>query len=394
MTAFPDGFRWGTATAAHQIEGGNWNNDWWAWEHNPEAPCREPSGDACDSWNRWPEDVALVSGLGFDNYRFSIEWSRIEPEPGEWSHAAIDHYLRLGEALLAVGIDPVITFHHFTSPRWIADLGGWVVPDTAKRFADFCGRAAGALAPVLRRACTINEPNIVSMATYLGGAFPPGVRDGAQRRKANEVFIAGHRAAVDAIRAAAPDVPVGLTLSMSDYQPVDGGEALLDRIRYRMEDEFLHAATGDDFVGVQTYSRTRVGPDGVLDPEEGVEVVQEMGYESWPRALEATLRRAWHVTGGEIPLLVTENGRCTADDTRRVAYVHESLRGVLDCLADGIDVIGYTYWSLLDNFEWVHGYTPQFGLTEVDRTTFTRTPKPSAHWLGEIARANALLPMP
>lgn len=394
MTTFPDGFRWGTATAAHQIEGGNWNNDWWAWEHAPGTPAKEPSGDACDSWNRWPEDVALVKELGFDNYRFSIEWSRIEPEPGEWSHAAIDHYLRIGEALLAEGIDPVITFHHFTSPRWIADQGGWTADDTAKRFGDFCNLAATALAPILRRACTINEPNMPATLGYLAGVFPPGVQDSMQRRKANETFIAGHRAAVEGIRAGAPGVPVGLTLAMSDYQVLPGGEATLDRIRHRMEDEFLAATTGDDFLGVQTYSRNRIGPDGPAGPEEGVEVVHEMGYESWPRSLEGTLRRAWAVTGGELPLLVTENGRCTADDTRRIAYVHEALRGVLDCLADGIDVRCYTYWSLLDNFEWVLGYEPQFGLVEVDRTTFERTPKPSARWLGEIARANALLPMP
>ncbi len=393
-TAFPDGFRWGTATAAHQIEGGNVNNDWWAWEHAGNGRTVEPSGDACDSWHRWPEDVALVAELGLDNYRFSIEWSRIEPEPGEWSHAAIDHYRRVGEALLAAGIDPVVTFHHFTSPRWIADAGGWEQPDTAKRFADFCHRAAEGLAPILRRACTINEPNIVAVGGYLAGFFPPGVRDRDRRHAVNEVFIAGHRGAVEAIRAGAPGVPVGLTLSMSDYQAVDGGESRLERMRGAMEDVFLAATTGDDFIGIQTYSRTRVGPDGTLGPEEGVEVVTEMGYEHWPRALEATLRRAWHVTGGEIPLLVTENGRCSADDTRRIAYVHESLTGVLAAIADGVDVRGYTYWSLLDNFEWSLGYAPRFGLVDVDRTTFARTPKPSARWLGEIARANALLPMP
>ena len=139
---FPDGFRWGTATAAHQIEGGNWNNDWWAWEHAPDTPCVEPSGDACDSWNRWPEDVALVADMALTDYRFSIEWSRIEPEEGEWSQASVDHYRRICEALLERGVDPVVTFHHFSSPRWFAERGGWAEPDAAKRFADFCERAA------------------------------------------------------------------------------------------------------------------------------------------------------------------------------------------------------------------------------------------------------------
>jgi beta-glucosidase len=388
--AFPTGFRWGTATAAHQIEGGNVNNDWWEWEHTEGTAAVESSGDACDSWHRWPDDVALVADIGFDNARFSIEWSRIEPEPGEWSHAAMDHYVRVCEALLAAGVDPVVTFHHFTTPQWVARRGGWEDAQTPHRFADFCARAAQRLGPLMRRACTINEPNIVAVAGYLVGNFPPGVQDVARRRVVNERFAAGHRLAVDAIRASAPGVPVGLTLAMSEYVAVEGGELRRDRIRARMEDEFLHATTGDDFLGVQTYSRTRVGPDGVLPGEAGVEMVAEMDYEVWPFALEATLRRAWEVTGGEIPLLVTENGLCTNDDTKRIAYVHEALRGVLRCLADGIDVRGYTYWSLLDNFEWSLGYAPRFGLVEVDRTTFVRTPKPSARWLGDIAKANCL----
>jgi beta-glucosidase len=389
--AFPDGFRWGTATAAHQIEGGNWNNDWWAWEHTEGSGCVEPSGDACDSWHRWPEDVALCVDLGLTDYRFSIEWSRIEPEQGEWSTAAVDRYRRQCEVLVAAGLDPVVTFHHFTTPRWVAAEGGWTDPATAGRFAAFCRRAAEELAPVLRRACTINEPNVVSTVGHLLGAFPPGARDVELRRRVNGILCDAHRKAVVAIRASAPEVPVGITLSMSDYQAVDGpgAEARLERIRHRMEDEFLAATEGDDFVGVQTYSRDRIGPDGVLAPEEGVETLP-MGYEFWPQSLEATIRRAWEVTGGEVPILVTENGIGTFDDEQRIRYVRTALEGVLAAIADGIDVRGYTYWSLLDNFEWAFGYRPRFGLVEVDRTTFERRPKPSAAWYGSVARANAL----
>jgi beta-glucosidase len=386
---FPDGFRWGTATAAHQIEGGNWNNDWWAWEHTPDSGCVEPSGDACDSWHRWTEDVALVAGLGFDNYRFSVEWSRIEPEDGEWSTASVDHYRRECQALIDAGVDPVVTFHHFTTPRWVAAKGGWTDAATAERFASFCGRVAEELGPVIRRACTINEPNIVSTMGHLAGAFPPGLRDVELRRRVNGVFCDAHRKAVDAIRKAAPEVPVGLTLSMTDYQAVAGGESRRDRIRYRMEDEFLEATDGDDFIGVQTYSRSRIGPDGPTGNEDGVDVLV-MGYEFWPEALAATIRRAWEVTKGEVPILVTENGIGTDDDEQRVRYVRTALEGVLGCIDDGIEVLGYTYWSLLDNFEWAFGYGPRFGLVSCDRSTFGRSPKPSARWLGDIARANAL----
>jgi beta-glucosidase len=387
---FPDGFRWGTATAAHQIEGGNTNNDWWRWEHTPGSGCKESSGDACDSWHRWPDDVALLAELGFTDYRFSIEWSRIEPADGEWSTAALDHYVRQCEALLEAGIDPVVTFHHFTTPLWLADQGGWTAPDTADRFAAFCEHAAGRLGGVMRRACTINEPNIVATIGYLLGAFPPGASDRDQRRQANEVFVAAHRGAVEAIRAAAPGVPVGLTLSMADYQAVDGGESKRDQIRRSMEDVFLAATEGDDFVGVQTYTRERIGPQGRLPNEEGVPGLI-MGYEYWPQALEATIRRAWEVTKGEVPILVTENGIGTDDDDQRRAYVRAALEGVLRCLADGIDVRGYTYWSLLDNFEWAYGYGPRFGIVDCDRHTFTRVPKESARWLGRVAAANALV---
>ena len=386
---FPEGFSWGTATAAHQIEGGNSNNDWWEFEHSPGTPCSEPSGDACDSWNRWSDDVALVADLGFGNYRFSVEWSRIEPEEGEFSRAALDHYRRICGALRERGVDPVVTFHHFTTPRWLATRGGWERADTADAFARFCEHVASALDGVMARACTINEPNIVSFVGYTLGLFPPGVTDEAATARVNDVFVAAHRKAVDAIRGAAPGVPVGLTLSMAEWVAVDGGEAKLAELRASMEDGFLAATDDNDFIGVQAYSRNRIGPEGAVGPEPGAPTLA-MGYEFWPEALEAAIRRAWEVTGGQMPIIVTENGIGTDDDAQRVEYVERALAGVLRTLADGIDVRGYTYWSLLDNFEWVFGYVPRFGVVEVDRATFARTPKPSAHWLSGVMRANAL----
>jgi len=387
VSAFPDGFLWGTATAAHQVEGGNWNNDWWAWEHQPGSGCAEPSGDACDHWHRWPEDVRMLAGLGFGANRFSLEWSRIEPEDGEFSLAALDHYRRMCAGCWEAGLEPVVTFHHFTTPRWVAARGGWADPATADRFARFCERAARHLGDLVGRACTINEPNIVAHHGYLSGVFPPGERDPDLRRRVAGVFADAHGKAVAAIKAGPGDPPVGLTLAMSDWQAVSGGEARRDALRQQDEQVFLEAARDDDFIGVQTYTRRRVGPDGMLDPEPGV-ARTIMGYENWPQALGATIRRAAEVTG--VPVLVTENGVATADDAERIEYLRRALAAVLDCLADGVDVRGYLYWSALDNFEWSHGYGPTFGLVAVDRATQVRTPKPSAAWLGGVASANAL----
>jgi beta-glucosidase len=385
---FPDGFLWGTATAAHQVEGGNWNNDWWAWEHTPGTGVKEPSGDACDHWHRYPEDIALLAELGFGAYRFSLEWSRIEPEEGEWSRASLDHYRRMCATCHEHGVLPVVTFHHFTSPRWLAAEGGWEKSSTADRFGRYCDRAIAAIGDLVPWACTINEPNVVATMGYLAAVFPPGKQDVETRRRVNDVLIAAHHHAADAIHAGPGDARVGLTLSMDQWWPVDGGEARIERVRRNMEDVYLEAARSDDFIGVQTYSRTRISPETTLGPEEGVETTI-MGYEFWPQALEATIRRAYEVTDG-VPVYVTENGIAVTDDRRRIEFVRQALHGVKACLDDGVDVTGYTYWSALDNFEWSLGYGPTFGLIEVDRSTFERRPRPSASWLGGVARDNAL----
>lgn len=394
--SFPAGFRWGTATAAHQVEGGNWNNDWWAWEQDPSSGCAEPSGDAIDHYHRFDEDIRLLAQLGFNSYRFSVEWSRIEPEDGQFSTAALDHYRRMVASCRAHGLDAVVTLHHFTTPRWLAAQGGWAEPRTADRFVRFAERTAAHLGDLVARVATFNEPNIVATLGHLAGVFPPGGRDVEQRRRVNDVFLDAHRRAVPEVKAHVGDAPVGLTLAMSDYQAVadpDGGrldeaQARVARIRRNMEDVYLEGARGDDFLGVQTYSRTRVGADGTLGPEDGHDVLV-MGYEYYPESLAATIRRAWEVTE-HTPLVVTENGIGTDDDTQRLRYLRTALEGVLDCLDEGVDLAGYFCWSAFDNFEWSRGYVPRFGIIDVDRATQERIPKPSARWLGEVARSNVL----
>ena len=386
---FPEGFKWGTATAAHQIEGGNINNDWWAFEHTPGSGCKESSGDACDSWERWEEDAQLVSDMGLDHYRFSVEWSRIEPAEGEISASALAHYRRQCLALWERGVAPVVTFHHFTNPIWLTEQGGWETEYAIERFGRYCRIVGEALGDVMARACTINEPNNMAAMGWHAGLFPPGKQNEQLSRSVAMRLVEAHRVAVDAIRSAAPGVPVGLALSMTDYQPAPDGEETLQRIRHDSEDIFLDAIEDDDFLGVQAYSRMLIGPTGWIGPEPGIPVL-DMGYELYPASLGNCLRRAWSYTAGSIPLFVTENGIGTPDDELRIDYIRQALSGVLDAIDEGVDVRGYSYWSLLDNFEWIFGYRPKFGLVGVDRSTFFRSPKPSADWLSSVAKSNAL----
>ena len=389
---FPEGFLWGAATAAHQIEGGNVNNDSWAREHDPDSGYSESSGDACDSLHRWPEDVELVAGMGLGAYRFSLEWSRIEPAEGEFSLAALDHYRRICAACRERGILPVVTFHHFTIPMWLAARGGWEATDAPEAFSRFVTRTGTHLGDLLSWACTINELNLIGVRGYDLGSSSPGVKDSFVRHLAiNEAVVRAHRLAVDALRSGPGHFPVGLTLSMDEMVADPGGESVLEAAREVLEDRFFRATGGDDFIGVQCYSRVHFGPEGQAPNEPGVPATQ-MGYEYWPQGVEYCARRAAAVTG--LPVLLTESGIATDDDRERIAYLTEVLRGVGRALDDGVDIRGYFVWSLLDNFEWSHGFAPKFGLHSVDRETFARHPKPSASWFGSVATTNGLVTPP
>lgn len=402
---FPQGFLWGTATAAHQVEGNNTNSDFWVMEHVPHTVFAEPSGDAIDHYHRYPADIALLAELGFNSYRFSVEWARVEPEEGCFSAAALDHYRRMCETCLAHGLKPVLTYHHFTSPRWLIGQGGWQNGDAAAKFARYAQKVTQHLGDLVEAVCTINEVNLPRMAAMLwmaGGLDETFKRQAAQAlhttpeqfapflftgtAQGRDVMLAAHHQARAAIKAERPTLPVGMTLALSDMQALPGGEAVRDQMRWELQDVYLEAARADDFLGVQTYSRERYGADGPLGPEVGVEVTQ-MGYEYWPQAIGATLRYAAEVA--RVPLMVTENGIGTTDDSRRLGYYQTALQSVRACLQDGLDVRGYFAWSGFDNFEWTMGYRPTFGIVAVDRTTQQRTPKPSARWLGEVARSNS-----
>jgi len=402
---YPKGFLWGAATAGHQVEGGNVNSDIWLLEHVKPTIFAESSGDACNHYQLYREDIALLAGLGFNTYRFSLEWSRIEPAPGEFLTAELEHYRRVLAACHEHGIAPMLTFNHFTTPRWFAAQGGWENPQAPELFARFCGRAAHHLGDLIVAASTLNEPNIGLLLKWFN--LPPAMWQvqtamlqaaaaacGSTRFSAIMAgdpqamlpnLLKGHRLAYAAIKSEAGRFPWGVSIAMIDDQAV-GPDSQRNAKRAECYEPWLAAAAESDFIGVQTYGRSRIGKDGIVPPDAGAELTQ-MGEEFYPQALEQTIRYAASAT--KKPVYVTENGIATTDDSRRVAYIGQALTGLERCLADGVDVRGYVHWSLLDNFEWPSGYRPKFGLIGVDRATQVRAVKPSARFLGAIARANA-----
>ena len=398
---FPDSFLFGAAVSAHQVEGGNTNSDWWWWEHAESTPCHEPSGDACDFYHRYAEDITLLARAGLSSFRFGIEWARIEPAEGEFSQAALDHYRCVLETCREHQLVPIVTFHHFTVPMWLHAKGGLAFEGFPALFERYCDRAAKALGHLIGVACTINEPQGLGSSGWLLGINPPGImddREGAQRAVDN--LLQAHRLGAAAIRARS-GVPAGVTLALPDLQYEDGAQPGSTSLELESEvcERFLEAARADDFVGVQTYTRFRFGPEGPRSPGYDwsdtsrelteTEATTQMGYELYPEALGGAIRRAARSCPG-VPVLVTENGIATAFDEKRISYMRIALREVQACLAEGVDVRGYLYWSLLDNFEWAFGYGPRFGLVGVDRQTFERRPKPSLSWLGAVARARSL----
>jgi beta-glucosidase len=410
MPSFPKGFLWGASTAGHQVEGGNVNADMWPMEWATNSTFNEPSGDACDHYHRYPEDIAILAELGLNAYRFSIEWSRIEPEPGFYSRAALDHYGRMLESCLNQGVTPVVTYNHFTVPRWMAGRGGWRADDAPARFADYASRVTRHFGDLLSWVCTLNEPNLMAMMRTTGmlamgegdrsptpepdesaqagvGGFDPSrYRMGIVAADVERMATA-HRLAVQAIKAARGAVNTGWTLALVDFQPAENGEERWREAKRVAQTDWLAVSADDDFVGVQTYSRTRIGQNGQLPPPDGAATMQT-GWEVYPEALGHTVRLA--AEHARVPVLVTENGMATDDDEARLAYTRAALAGLAQCIADDIDVRGYLHWTLLDNFEWNAGYSKTFGLIAVDRETFVRSVKPSARWLGEVARRNSL----
>jgi beta-glucosidase len=314
-----------------------------------------------------------------------------------------------------------VTLHHFTSPRWLISQGGWENEHTPAFFARYCRHVMQELGDLLPLVCTINEANLASVIAstvepgsldFLAAETPAPVPVGSQTTglrawmaqaaqqfgvdlphfhpflfarsvRARQVILAAHQQAREAIKEVNPATLVGLTLALPDLQAAEGGEERVRQVEQEIYRTYVDATVGDDFLGVQVYTRTLLGPTGVLPDPAEAELTQ-MGYEFYPEALEGSLRRIARHTS--LPLLITENGLATDDDTRRIEYLRRAIAGIERCLHDGLPVIGYLYWSALDNFEWMLGFEKHFGLIGVNRQTQERTVKASARFLGNVAR--------
>lgn len=385
---FADDFLWGASTAAHQIEGNNLNSDWWLIEQGSYG--LERSGDAVDSYHRYAEDMQLLADAGLNAYRFSIEWARIEPSPGEFSRAELAHYRRMIDTAQSLGLTPVVTLHHFTHPLWFEAQGAWLGEGATEAFT----RYVEFVSPILHDVewvCTINEPNMVAVMHGMrtraarGETIDPTAL-AAPDETIGRALIAAHRAAV-AVLQSSTHAKVGMTISAQAQEAAPGAEEKLIEVRYVWEDMYLEGCRGDDFVGIQAYSTQTVDENGLVphtpSPDDTL-----VGLPYRPDALGIAVRHAHEFLDG-MPILVTENGIATADDERRIAYTGEALRHLSNAMDDGVNVVGYLHWSALDNYEWGH-WGPTFGLIAVNRETFQRTPKPSLAWLGSIARSHEL----
>lgn len=394
--AFPPGFWWGSATSAHQTEGWNVNSDWWRAEQQGTVPHR--SGAACDSWNRWQADLELLRQMGLNSYRFSLEWSRIEPEPGRFDAAALEHYRQILLALRAANIQPIVTLHHFTTPLWMAERGAWTSREIVARFAAYTAKVGEALGDLVDWWVTINEPSVMGLFGYMTGLFPPHRKmDFLGYLRHMENCLRGHAAARAVLKAQRPSAQVSMAFHLNPMDPHKTGD-VTDKLAVRLYDWLWQgrllsrAAPKLDWIGINYYFRLFVRwdlfPWRLMDqPSMGAGTCSEYGWEIYPEGLYRVLKRVGAL--GK-PVIVTENGIADADDDQRAGFILEHLTQVHRALREGVDVRGYVHWSLLDNFEWTEGFRQRFGLAGVDFRTHARALRPSAHVYGKIARANAI----
>lgn len=423
---FPERFKWCVATSAHQVEGDNSNSDWWEFEHTP-GMIRDgkPSGAACDHWNRLEQDTALIANLGANQYRFSVEWAKIEPRPGEFNSAALDHYRHEISLLKAQGIQPFVTLHHFTLPLWVAQRGGFAWDGIADAFEGYTRAVYEAIGSEVEDWSTINEPQTLIGAGYIEGVFPPRLKDIGAIGAPILGMIRSHARAYHVLHQLASQrgkrVRVGLAHHLRVFQParrwnpldlwvtrlVDqvANWAFVDALQtgklrayipftLNIDEEIPEAKGTQDFIGLNYYSRDLIAfsptQPGLIErrTQRGAPV-SDLGWEIYPEGIYRLAKRI-HKKYPGLSIHIMENGLADHRDQQRQSFIRDHLQQVLRALGEGVPIEGYCYWSLMDNYEWAEGFEPRFGLYEVNYDTQERTLRPSGVWFSKVIQKNRL----
>jgi beta-glucosidase len=411
---FPPDFLWGTATAAHQVEGGNHLNDWWAWEQVPgHIRNGDRSDPACDHYRRFVDDFDLLKRLHQNAHRLSLEWSRIEPAPGHFAPEAIAHYAEVLQALRARGLRPLVTLHHFTNPTWIAKAGGWEAPETAERFAQYADRVMAELGGLADDWITINEPTVVAYQGFFKGEWPPGTRDLGATVRVLVTMLRAHWLAYERMKRRRGDIRIGLAHHLRIFDPARRfapqdrvvaaafqrvfNETVLRSLRQgRLAFPLTRAgrasgpAASQDFIGLNYYTRELIRFNRRYGAELfGQRIIRpnvprsELDWEIYPQGLYRVLiglRRE------RLPILITENGIADGSDALRPQFLIGHARAMLAAIREGVALKGYFHWTCFDNFEWAEGYSAKFGLIANDPAQQDRRLRQSARLYAEICR--------
>ncbi|MCK5510437.1 glycoside hydrolase family 1 protein [Candidatus Parcubacteria bacterium] len=397
---FPNGFLWGTSTSAYQVEGGI-TNDWSEWEakrvkskkfkNKKLNPNDYICGKACDSYNRYEEDLDLAKSLNTNAVRFGIEWARIEPKKGVWDVAEIKHYAQVLAATKKRGLKTVVTLWHWTNPAWIAKAGGWANKETVTRYLRYVDLIVNELGGNIDYWVTLNEPMLLANYGYFLGYFPPNRHSFFKFKKATKNLINAHIGAYKKIHEYFPNAQVSITNLSNHFEPNKKWffpDVMLKKIvaYYGINKFFNEINNYIDYIGVDYYRRIHLTliPPFIKRKKENI---TDMGWEIYPEGIYHVLK---YLSKFKKPIIILENGLADADDSRRAEFIKKHLYFVHKAIEDGVDVRGYFHWSLLDNFEWDKGYAPKFGLFAVDRKTFERKARLSAEVYGEICKTNSI----
>lgn len=409
ILAFPKKFLWGAATSAHQVEGGT-HNQWTVWElenakskaaqakfhfedleswSRIEKEASDPqnyvSEDSVDHYNRYEEDFDLLEKMNMNAFRFSIEWSRVEPEEGAWNVEAVEHYKKYAASLKKRGIEPVVTLFHFTLPVWFVNRGGFEKRSNTQYFVRFAEKMVRELGTSVRLVITLNEPEVYAHESYFGGNWPPNVTSKWKFWRVMNNLAYTHNKTAATIHVINRRYKVSISKNSCYFYA--GDDAWLSRksagiMQYFQDDYFLRKiAKSCDFLGVNFYFSNRVYGYRVHTPDNKV---SDMGWDLSPGDIQYALERLHEKY--HLPILITEDGLADGEDTHRQWWITSTLIGMQKAMENGVKLEGYLHWSLLDNFEWDKGKWPRFGLVEVDYTTLERHLRPSALWFGKIIK--------